>query len=495
MAQVVFVAVDLGAESGRVLAGKLSEGKFELEELHRFPNGPVRIGEHIYWDVLRLWTEVKNGLAMAVQKFGSQVVSIGADTWGVDYALFDEKDELVGNPYHYRDKRTEGMFEVAFQKVPRDEIYRRTGIQFMRLNTLYQLLSMVEQKSPQLKIAKTFLMMPDIFHFWLSGEKVNEFTEATTTQFYDPIKGDWAKTMLRKLGIPTRILNCPIVPAGTVLGKLRQHVADEVRATHQIKVVAPASHDTASAVAATPLSDENAAYISSGTWSLVGMEIRKPIITEKSLTYNFTNEGGVYGTFRFLRNVAGMWLVAECRRIWAKEGNEFTYEQLTQMAAEAQPFKCFVDPDDPRFLAPENMLEAIRSYCRDTNQPEPETVGEFVRCCLESLALRYRWVIERLEELTGKSVSTIHIVGGGSQNWLLNQFTADATRIPVQAGPVEATATGNALVQAIALGYLSSHAELREVVCNSFSLRTFEPKPNERWEQEFEKFCKFIEAQ
>ncbi len=492
MAQVVFAAVDLGAESGRVLAGKLTDGKFELEELHRFPNGPIRIGEHIYWDVLRLWTEVKNGLAMAVQKYGSQVVSIGVDTWGVDYALLDENDELVGNPYHYRDKRTEGMFEVAFQKVPRDEIYRRTGIQFMRLNTLYQLLSMVVQKSPQLKIAKTLLMMPDLFHFWLSGEKVNEFTEATTTQFYDPIRGDWAKSMLRKLGIPTRILNCPIVPAGTVLGELRQHVADEVRATHQIKVVAPASHDTASAVAATPLSDENAAYISSGTWSLVGMEIREPIITDKSLGYNFTNEGGVYGTFRFLRNVTGMWLVAECRRIWAREGNEFTYEQLTQMAAEAQPFKCFVDPDDPRFLAPENMLEAIKSYCRDTNQPEPENVGEFVRCCLEGLALKYRWVIERLEELTGKTVSTIHIVGGGSQNWLLNQFTADATGKPVQAGPIEATATGNALVQAIALGYLGSHAELREVVRNSFDLRTFEPKPDERWQQAYEKFCQFV---
>jgi rhamnulokinase len=492
MAQAVFIAVDLGAESGRVLAGKLSEGRFELEEIHRFPNGPVRIGDHIYWDVLRLWMEVKNGLALAVQKYGFQVVSIGVDTWGVDYALLDSNDELVGNPYHYRDKRTEGMFEVAFQKVPRDEIYRRTGIQFMRLNTLYQLLSMVVQKSPQLKIAKTFLMMPDLFHFWLSGEKVNEFTEATTTQFYDPSKGDWAKSMLRKLGIPTRILNCPIVPAGTVLGELRQHVADEVRATHQIKVVAPASHDTASAVAATPLSDENAVYISSGTWSLVGMEIREPIITDKSLAFNFTNEGGVYGTFRFLRNVTGMWLIAECRRIWAREGNEFTYDQLTQMAAEAQPFKCFVDPDDPRFLAPENMLDAIRSFCRDTNQPEPETVGEFVRCCLEGLALKYRWVIERLEELTGKTVSTIHIVGGGSQNWLLNQFTADATGKLVQAGPVEATATGNALVQAIALGYLGSHAELREVVRNSFPLRTFEPKPDERWQQAYERFCQFV---
>jgi rhamnulokinase len=256
--------------------------------------------------------------------------------------------------------------------------------------------------------------------------------------------------------------------------------------------VAPASHDTASAVAATPLSDENAAYISSGTWSLVGMELRQPIITDRSLATNFTNEGGVYGTFRFLRNVTGMWLIAECRRQWAKEGNEFTYEQLTQMANEAPPFKCFVDPDDPRFLAPENMLDAIKSFCRQTGQPEPETVGEFVRCCLEGLALKYRWVIERLEELTGKTVSTIHIVGGGSQNWLLNQFTADATGKVVVAGPVEATATGNALVQAIALGYLGSHAELREVVRRSFELRTFEPRPDERWQQAYERFVQWV---
>lgn len=491
MAQVVFVAVDLGAESGRVLAGILKDGQFELEVIHRFPNGPIRIGEHIYWDVLRLWTEVKNGLAMAVQKFGAQIVSVGLDTWGVDYGLLDRNDELVGNPYHYRDRRTEGMFEEAFKRVPRDEIYHRTGIQFMRLNTLFQLLAMVVQNSPQLKIAKTFLMMPDLFHFWLCGEKVNEFTEATTTQFYDPIAGDWAKGMLKQMGIPTRILQT-IVPAGTVLGELRKHVADETRITHQVKVIAPASHDTGSAVAATPLSDENAVYISSGTWCLVGMEVRQPIITDQTLAFNFTNEGGVYGTFRFLRNVTGFWLISECRRIWAREGRGFSYEQLTQLAAEAKPFKCFVDPDDPRFLAPENMLDAIKSYCRDTNQPEPETEGEFVRCCLESLALKYRWVIERLQELTGRTVSTIHIVGGGSQNWLLNQFTADVTGKLVQAGPVEATATGNALVQAIALGYLGSHAELREVVRHSFALQTFEPKPDERWQAGYKRFCHWL---
>ncbi len=380
------------------------------------------------------------------------------------------------------------MMDEAFRRVPKGQIYRRTGIQFMRLNTLYQLLAMVAQKSPQLKVAKTLLMMPDLFHFWLCGEKVSEFTEATTTQFYDPVKGSWAKHMLRRMGIPTRLLQ-PLVPAGTVLGELRGHIAEDIRAGHAIKIVAPASHDTASAVAATPLSDENAVYISSGTWSLVGMEVRYPVITDESLKFNFTNEGGVYGTFRLLRNVTGMWLVAECRRAWAREGKEFNYEELTQMAAEATPFKGFVDPDDPRFLAPENMLDAIKSYCHDTNQPEPETEGEFVRYCLEGMALKYRWVIERLQELTGKTVSSVHIVGGGSQNSLLNQFTADATGKPVQAGPIEATATGNALVQAIALGYLGSHAELREVVRRSFELRTFEPQPDERWQEAYERFC------
>ena len=502
MAQVVFVATDLGAESGRVLAGRLQtdqrvsasfegarfEGaRFELEELHRFPNGPVSVGGHLYWDVLRIWSEIKHGLALAVQKFGDQVVSIGADTWGVDYALLDGNDELVGTPYHYRHKRTEGMLEEAFRLAPRAEIYRRSGIQFMRINTLYQLLSMAVHGSPQLGVAESFLMMPDLLHFWLCGEKVNEFTNATTTQFYDRIAGDWNRALLERLGIPTRMLK-PVVSAGTRLGQLRASVANETGAGHSIAVVVPATHDTGSAVAATPLSGETAAYISSGTWSLVGLELSEPVITDESLRYNFTNEGGVAGTTRLLRNVMGLWLVAECQRAWRRAGHESTYDELIRAAHNAEPFKCLVNPDDERFLAPGEMPGAISAFCRETGQPEPETEAEFVRCCLESLALKYRWVIERLEQLTNKAVDTIHIVGGGSKNLLLNQLTADATRRPVLAGPVEATATGNALVQAIGLGYLGSHAELREVVRRSFELRSFEPRTDNRWEAAYERF-------
>jgi rhamnulokinase len=491
MTHAVFVAVDLGAESGRVLAGRLQDERLVLDELHRFPNGPVAVGEHIYWDVLRLWSEIKQGLALAVDKFREQVVSVGVDTWGVDYALLDRNDELVGNPYHYRHPRTEGMLEEAFRRVPREDIYRRSGIQFMRLNTLYQLLAMAVQKSPQLAMAESFLMMPDLFHFWLSGEKVNEFTNATTTQFFDAVTGDWSRHLLEQMGIPTRLLQ-RVVPAATVLGELRSPIRSEARAGHAIRVVAPATHDTGSAVAATPLSDETSAYISSGTWSLVGMEVRRPIITDQSLAFNFTNEGGVDGTFRLLRNVMGLWLVAGCHRAWQQEGKEFTYDDLIQRAAQSPPFKCLINPDDDRFLAPENMPEAIRSFCRETRQPEPETEGGFIRCCLESLALKYRWVIERLEELTTTTIRAIHIVGGGSQNRLLNQFTADATNKPVLAGPVEATATGNALVQARGLGYVGSHAELRAIVRRSFQLRSFEPNTDDRWAAAYEKLLSWL---
>ncbi|MCS7223523.1 MAG: rhamnulokinase [Armatimonadetes bacterium] len=491
MAEVGFVAVDLGAESGRVLVGLLQDHRFRLEVIHRFPNGPVRIGDSIFWDVLLLWSEIKKGIGMAYRQFGDTLVSVGVDTWGVDFALLDAHDHLIGNPFHYRDKRTEGMMEEAFKRVPRDEIYRTTGIQFMRLNTLYQLLSMTVSQSPQLVIAERLLMMPDLFHFWLSGQKVCEFTDATTTQFYDPVKGDWAYEMLHKMGIDTKILG-PIVPAGTVLGTIRPSVADELGLSPAFQVVTPGSHDTASAVGAAPLSGPDAAYISSGTWSLVGAEVTTPIITDQSLAFNFTNEGGIYGTFRLLRNVMGMWLLQECRRAWARQGKEFSYDDLLQLAARAQPFKAVIVPDDPRFLAPDDMLQAIRQFCADTGQPAPETEGEFVRCCLEGLALTYRWVVERLQVLLGKAISTIHIVGGGSLNWLLNQWTADATGKTVVAGPVEATATGNALVQAIALGYLGSHQELRAVVSSSFSPKVYEPKRDDRWDENYEKWQKWL---
>lgn len=487
----VFVAVDLGAESGRILACRLQDGRIDLEEMHRFSNGPVAVGEHIYWDVFRLWNEIRSGVALAVEKYKSQIVSVGVDTWGVDCALLDRDNELIGAPYHYRDTRTEGMVEEACRRVPREQIYSRTGIQFIRINTLYQLLAMAARRSPLLEVAESLLMIPDLFHFWLCGEMISEFTIATTTQFYDPVARDWSRVMLEEMGIPTRILK-RVVPAGTLLGDLRSRVAREIRANRGIKIVAPAAHDTGSAVAATPLSNETSAYISSGTWSLVGMEIPQPVISDKSLSFNFTNEGGVCGTFRLLRNVMGLGLVAECHRAWQREGKQFTHEDLIELAAQSQPFKHLINPDDERFLAPGDMPAAIRSFCRQTNQPAPETEGEHVRCCLESLALRYRWVVERLEELTGNPISTIHIVGGGSQNRLLNQFTADATNKPVLAGPVEATATGNAMMQAMGLGYITSPAEIREVVRGSFELRPFEPKADPRWQAAYERIVPWL---
>jgi len=491
MTQAVFVAVDIGAESGRVVAGCLQDKRFMLEELHRFSNGPISVENHIYWDVARLWSEIKKGLAAAVQKFGDKIVSIGVDTWGVDFGLLDKHDELVSNPYHYRDDRTEGMVEKALRCISKDELYSRTGVQFMRINTLYQLLAMSIQEPRTLESAQSFLMMPDLFHYWLCGTKTNEFSNATTTQFFDSIEGRWSTETLQQLNISPKILQ-RVVPAGTLLGSLKREASQEIGANHSIKVVAPATHDTGSAVAAAPLSDQNSVYISSGTWSLVGMELPEPLVNEKSLAFNFTNEGGVGGTFRFLRNVMGLWLVSSCRRAWQKAGKQFTHTELIKMAAAADPFRSHIDPDDQHFLSPDDMPDAIRDFCRRTNQPEPETEGDFIRCGLESLALKYRWVIERLEELTSKAVSAIHIVGGGSQNRLLNQFTADATGKLVIAGPVEATATGNALVQAMGLGYLDSHAELRKVVSNSFELQRFQPQHNQEWESAYQRFVQWL---
>lgn len=492
-ASVVFLAFDLGAESGRAIAGELEEGQLKLVEVHRFPNGPVRVGDHLYWDALYLWREVKTGLARAAQTYGRRLISVGVDTWGVDYGLLDAKGELVGNPYHYRDSRTEGMMEAVFQRVPREQIFEQTGIQFMRLNTLFQLFSSVVSGTPQLQIAKSLLFMPDLFHYWLTGVKIAEFTIATTSQLYNPRKGDWATELLDALGIPTHLL-VPLCPPVSLLGGLLPSVAEEVGA-REVQVVAPACHDTACAVAAVPMSGPNAAYLSSGTWSLLGMEVSEPVITEVALRSNFTNEGGVFGTYRLLKNVMGLWLLQECRRAWSREGHEEPYERLSAKAQAAEPFRSLIDPDDETFLAPKHMPSAIRAFCARTSQPLPETEGQFVRCILESLALKYRWVIEKLQELTGQPIEVLHIVGGGSQNRLLNQWTADAMGKAVIAGPVEATAIGNVLLQAVALGYLGTHADLRAVSRRSFPLETFEPHPDPRWEEAYDRFLSYAGAE
>lgn len=505
------IAVDVGAESGRVILGSLEDGLLSIREAHRFPNVPVQARGTLHWDILRLFHGIQEGIARAARMAGGSIASIGVDTWGVDFALLDRQGKLIGNPVHYRDRRTEGMMEEVFRRVPPEEIYARTGIQFMPINTLYQLFSMILRGDPQLEIAQTFLTIPDLFHYWLSGVAVCEFTNATTTQCYDPFHRDWARDLLERLGIPTHLFP-EIRPPGTVLGPLLNEVADELGLSGT-QVVTPASHDTGSAVAAVPFQHPDAAYISSGTWSLVGVEVRAPVIQEPARRYNFTNEGGVEGTFRLLKNVMGLWLLQECRRTWARkaglslEGKDpelsgirvtgraqqaWDYEALVRQAEMAPPLRSLIDPDDPRFLPPGDMPARIQAFCRETGQPVPEEPGAIVRCILESLALKYRWVIERLEELLGRPIPVIHIVGGGSRNAVLCQWTADATGRPVLAGPVEATAIGNLMVQAMALGHVSSLAEAREVIRRSFASVVYEPRSSSLWDEAYERFVSSV---
>jgi rhamnulokinase len=479
----LFLAIDLGAESGRAMLGRIDE-HLTLNEVHRFPNGPVRVGEHIHWDVLRLWTELQNGLRIAAGT--GPLAGIGVDTWGVDFGLLDASDRLIGNPYHYRDSRTNGMIEAAGRIVPLEEIYQQTGIQFMQLNTLFQLFAMRQENDPALQSARMFLTMPDLFNFWLTGVKVNEFTDATTTQCYNPREKRWASELLAALGIPQPIFG-QIVPAGTALEPLRASIAEDA-SCERIPVIAVGSHDTASAVAAVPAKGNDFIYISSGTWSLIGIESHEPIINADSLKYNLTNEGGVYDTIRFLKNIMGMWLLQECRRQWAKTGKSYSYDELTKLASEAPALRSFVYVGDNRFLPPGDMVARIQAFCSETNQPTPQSHAEVMRCIIESLALEYRWATEKLRELSGKALPVIHIIGGGSRNRLLNQFTANATGCQVIAGPVEATAIGNILLQAIGLRYLSSLEEGRALVLRSFNVTSYEPQISAAWDEAYNRY-------
>ncbi|MBN1122280.1 MAG: rhamnulokinase [Anaerolineae bacterium] len=486
MKAATYLAVDLGAESGRIILGTLDDQGLKLTEVHRFANCGVRLGDHLHWDALRLWGEIKAGLQQAGSQAGDSVQSIGLDTWGVDFGLLDASDNLIGSPYHYRDSRTDGMMEAVFERVPADEVYASTGIQFMQLNSLYQLYSMVQANDPALSIARRFLNMPDLFNFFLTGEKANEFTISTTTQCYNPVKRAWAFDLLSTLDIPSHIFG-EIVPPGTVLGQLRPAVADELGLS-AVSVVAGAGHDTASAVAAVPASGQDYIYLSSGTWSLMGVELDQPLIDAESLAANMTNEGGVDNKIRFLKNIVGLWILQECRRQWSQRGFDHDYSQLSRMASEAPAFGPLVDPGDDRFLAPEDMVAAIQSYCRESGQAVPDDKGAIVRCVLESLAMEYRWVADQLDRLLGKEHSTIHIIGGGSQNQLLNQFTANATGKTVVAGPVEATAIGNILVQAAAMGGIDSLAEGREIVRKSFAVDTYRPEDASAWDQAYGRY-------
>lgn len=486
-----FLTFDLGAESGRAVLGTVAGGKVGLEVVHRFANEPQWTLGRFHWDTLRLFAEMKRGLTLCVRDHGGDLDGIGVDTWGVDFVLLDRNDDLLGLPYHYRDRRTDGMMERAFAIVPREEIYRATGIQFMQLNSLFQLLAMRLAGSPLLEVARSFLMTPDLLNFWLTGRKANELTNATTTQCYDPSAGAWARPLLERLSIPHHFLG-EVVPPGTVLGPLHATVRSETGAG-DVPVIAPATHDTGSAVAAVPAQGRDGwAYISCGTWSLVGLEAPAPVITEKSLAYNLTNEGGVDGTIRLLRNVMGLWLLQQCRRAWERGGRAYGYDELSRMAAGAPAFGAFVDPDDPAFLNPDDMCEAIAAYCRRTGQRAPEGVAATVRCIVESLALKYRWVLERLEDATGRRVETVHIIGGGSQNALLCQATADATGRRALAGPVEATALGNVVAQAVATGRLGSIAEGRAMVRRSFPLVEYTPTDTAAWDAPYARLEKAL---
>ena len=473
MATTTVLAVDLGAESGRVIGVQFDGERLHLEELHRFPNTTVTINNTLCWNFLRLWQDIQTGIEKGK---ALNPASIGVDTWGVDFGLLDKQGNLIGNPVHYRDGRTANMMETAFAKVSRAGIFAQTGIQFMPINTLYQLLSLVESGSPQLQIAHTFLTAPDLLNYWLTGAKVCEFSNASTTQLFSPTLGNWATELIARLDIPSHIFP-EIVPPGTRLG------------SHDgISVIAPACHDTGSAVAAIPTQTGDFAYISSGTWSLVGLEVDKPILSPEALTANVTNEGGVYGTYRLLKNVMGLWIVQQCRAAWAAGGEEHSYGELMAMATQAEPFTAVFNPNHGAFLAPGNHPQHIQDYCRRTGQPKLDSAGAVVRTVLESLALVYREVLEQITTVANRQVSVIHIVGGGSQNELLNQMTANATGLPVVTGPVEATVLGNALVQLITQGEINDLAQARQIVAGMDELKRYEPEETSVWNEAYTRY-------
>jgi len=495
MAEKSYLAVDMGASSGRSVLGHFDGRSLRLEEIYRFENGPVQIADSIHWDLLSQWSHICQGLRAAAKKTAGKIVSVGVDTWGVDFGLLGRNDELLGNPYHYRDDRTNGILEKAFAIVPRQDIFRHTALQFMQINTLYQLLAMKNVASPLLDAAQTLLMMPDLFHWLLTGIKCNEMTIASTSQCYNPLKADWAFDLLEKFNLPAKIFG-PIAQPGTVLGPLRKNIAAET-GLHATQVVLPGSHDTASAVMAVPSDSQTSiypiwCYISLGTWALLGIESPQPIVTDEVLDLNFTNEGGVGATTRLLKNITGLWLAQECRRIWNQSGEILSWEDLNRLVSSSPPFCCFVDPDASDFLAPGDMPQAIRTYCHRTNQPVPDEKGKILRCILESLALKFRCILGLCEQLSGSCIETIHIVGGGVKNRWLCQAVADACARRVVAGPVEATATGNVMMQAIAAGDVASIAQAREIIRRSFDVEQYEPKNVEPWNEAYQRFLKVI---
>jgi rhamnulokinase len=481
-----YLAFDFGAESGRAILAQFQSGELRTREIHRFKNEPVEYGGSLHWDVVRLWWEVRKALSDLGEM---RLAGIGVDTWGVDYALLGEKGELLQNPYHYRDSRTAGMMQQVFQKVPKEEIYEATGIQFMDINTLYQLFAAAQQTPSLLKAARHLVTIPDLFNYWLTGKVACEFTNATTTQLVNPRTRTWAKDLIGRLGLPDHFWT-EIVEPGTKLGGLLPSVAAH-SGLIDTPVIAPATHDTGSAVAAV-FAREGTAFLSSGTWSLFGTEIDQPIINPEALRLNFTNEGGVCGTTRLLKNVMGLWILQRCRESWGTEVSE--HAELMELAAREDSHQCLVDPDHESFLRPRDMPAAIGEFCARTHQPAPKSPAGCARAILESLALKYRLVLSSLETLTGKQIERIRVIGGGSKNGLLNQFTADATGRTVLAGPAEATALGNVALQMLATGTVGSLNEARTLIDRTYPPEIFEPLEPEKWNRQAERFEHYCEA-
>lgn len=482
------LAFDFGASSGRAIIGCFDGDKITLEEVHRFSNDPVSVGGTVYWDVLRLFYEIKQGIIKA--KIAGGFDSIGIDTWGVDFGLIDSEGKLMENPVHYRDARTAGLVDEAFKTMPKEKLYCITGIQFMELNTLFQLIALKKYRPWMLERADKMLFMPDLFGYMLTGKMCAEYSIASTSQLIDLDKRTWSKEILDAFGIKESVF-APLVQPGTVLGELSKEICEEC-GVDPVPVISVCGHDTQSAITSVPCEDGDFAFLSSGTWSLFGTELDKPIVNETSMNINITNEGGFDGSTGFLKNIIGLWLIQESRRQWKREGKEYSYADLEKLALAAEPFKCFIDPDAPEFVPHGNIPERVREFCRKTGQYVPETVGEIMRCIYESLAMKYRLTFEKLRECTERDYPVIHVIGGGTKDGLLCQMTANSCDRTVKAGPIEATVMGNVAVQLMSDGSVKNIGQARKIVADSSELKTFEPKDTDKWAGAYEDFLKII---
>jgi rhamnulokinase len=482
-----FLAVDLGAESGRVIVGCFGADRLTLREAHRFRNPPLERMGHLHWDATRLFEEIRIGMRRAADQIG-EAASLGIDTWGVDFALLDRDGKLSQNPYTYRDRRTDGITEKVFTRISDKELFHITGIQSMQINTLMQLYALWTNDPGAVENSSALLMMPDLFHYWLTGEKKCEYTISSTSQMVNIQTQNWDAEIFMRLGIPPHFLQ-PIVPPCSILGPLRPEIAGET-GLKNLQIIAPACHDTASAVAAVPAEGKNFAYISCGTWSLMGTVETQPVRSEQAQTMGFTNEGGVDNSYRLLKNITGLWIFQECRRSWSQSGEALEYAQMEKMAGNGLPFQAVINPDHPSFLHPEDMPEAIRHFCTVTDQAVPSSREQILRVVLESLALKYRETLDQLEEITGRRMAVLHIVGGGSQNALLCRFTADSCNRPVVAGPVEATAIGNILSQMVAGQACNTWEEARKIVRSSFPVTPYSPQHAEQWQEAYHRYMK-----